>query len=146
MKRIAERIAHLAFALVILLGSSGLVLNAHYCSGEMLSRAIFVKAAPCSHANPAAKACPMHGLMKADGADSKKDCCSDKSEYIRSQDTKYSSQQEIQDDWVPVHFQPGTGSVYIQTPVIDPKTIHFLNLKPPLIVSDLPVVLETFRC
>ena len=114
----------------------------HYCKNEVKNEALFVKAKPC-HDQKTMKHCPMH--PPADDQD-KKGCCDNKAEYLKLDTDQVTTVAKI-DLKLPI---PQINALF--TPafdlysILDTQTLHYLNYKPPLLIFDLPVYLQTFRC
>lgn len=92
-------------------------------------------------------ACPKHAEM-ADhtGQMEKRGCCDDETEFLKADEDQIVSYFE----WdlkkpVPVLIAAGWPSQMDLHPG-DRQIPHYLNYKPPLIVYDLPVRLQTFLC
>lgn len=120
-------------------------MSKHYCGGELKSTALFEKAAPC-HQNKQMKHCPVHGTMTTSGEDTPRenDCCNTESELIK-QDTE---QVELSMEFS-LSEHPAVIAVLIvlsglDLVKVDNKSTHFQAYKPPLVVCDLPVRLQTF--
>lgn len=138
------RVLHITLAFVLLLSSTGLVLNKHYCQDELKSVALFSKAKPC-HKSSMPKSCPMHGGTSSDQDDSK-GCCDDQSEFLKSdQDQLFHS----------LDYDQNQGPDFLATPVafhgfptddlaqVDP---HYFNYKPPLILYHRSAFLQIWLC
>ena len=99
-----------------------------------------MEAEPC-HADKAMKSCPFHQKE----APEKKGCCHDESEYFKLEQEQ---QFELVSFELPDHTGPLAlpSTLIIDLPQIDKKNLHYLNYKPPLLVCDLPLRLQTFLC
>lgn len=145
----AARILNIALALLVFISSSGFVVNKHYCRNELKDVAIFVRAESCHIKTKVQKmpaACPMHlakGCEMPEQQD-ERDCCDDESEFV-----KLEQDQQVQSLTVDLLKHPVTlvaifVALKLQLPSQDARTISYLNYKPPLIVCDLSVSLQTF--
>jgi hypothetical protein len=135
---------HIVLAFILLISSTGLVMNKHYCQNQLKSVALFVAAKPC-HQQKAKQACPMHAAMDQDQEESK-NCCDDETEYVKADQEQINQSFEV-DASAPLIFLAS----FIQTfltdhPTTDKASIDFFNYRPPIIVFDQPVVLQTFLC
>ena len=143
MKQV-RRYVSLFLIAIVGLSTTGLVINSHYCKDELKSSALFLKARPC-HSIKAKAVCPMHsatGLSQNED----NDCCDDKSKLLKS-DTELNHVPTCTDldqsqEWNPVVFQSPSN----HDPTIFQSHLRYLNYKPPLIVCDIPLRLQTFLC
>ncbi|PHI21214.1 hypothetical protein CEQ90_04120 [Lewinellaceae bacterium SD302] len=128
----------------MLFSSSGVVFSKHYCQGELKSIAFFSEAESC-HDSKKARSCPFHPPVEEDKEEpTRKDCCEDESEIIKLDEDIEVPQFDLD---LPEYQQ--LVAVLLVTAELfssgsDSKTLHYLNYKPPLIVRDLPVSLQTF--
>jgi len=139
------RLAHITLALLLFISSTGFVVNKHYCKNELKSMALFVKAEGCSM-HQVMKACPIHGQMLVDVSDEeRKGCCDDTTEIVKIDEEQIAPSFDL----LPlqaVQFAPLFVAHKIELPVIDIQTLHYLNYKPPPLLCDFPISLQTFRC
>ena len=148
------RLINIILAILVFTSSSGFVINQHFCQGELKNTAFVVKAKTCHDSNTSKHEaaghskmppnCPMHQSKGPVPCDEKKDCCNDKSEFV-----KLDIDQEITSMELLEIKKPVCSAIEIFPDSFnqeDPETypIHYLNYKPPLIVCDLPVSLQTF--
>lgn len=138
-----QRLAHIALAVLVFISSTGLVLSRHYCRDELKSLALFAKAKSCHEADPMAH-CPVHG--HAMPMDDERDCCDDEVDFLKVDDERQLSSAE----WQP-HLPLALSAVVAFGLPLEDQTagrgpIPYLHYKPPLLVRDLPVRLQTFRC
>lgn len=132
-------------ALAVFFSSTGFVLNTHYCQDELKNVALFVKAKPC-HPQKNMKHCPLHGSDDTNKQNEAEGCCDDRSDYVKSESDQISPVHKTQVEINPVQLNVILIALQIELPPIDSRTRHYLNYKPPLIVCDIPVQLQTFRC
>lgn len=140
-----HRLFHITLAALLLISSSGLVLSQHFCRGELKSSALFIEAASC-HAQPTRKHCPHHPPAEQT-AKPIKGCCDTTVDFLQ-----LDSEQLAADSSLPV-FQtaialciPGMQLGNISPIDSDYQQPHYLHYKPPLLVRDFPVSLQTFLC
>jgi hypothetical protein len=83
MLRLA-RFGHGVLAALLLLSSSGITLNKHFCRGELRSQALFVRPTSC-HAQAAAgrPACPFHDAAASPEEDAENGCCDERSIVLK---------------------------------------------------------------
>jgi len=138
---------HISLAFLVLFSTSGLTVSKHYCSGVLKNVAIWAEAAPC-HANKALKSCPLHADMTMPDHDTapSNNCCDTRSEFFKTN----TEQAEIATDFTLEDYPVVVAALRVLTdlhPLVnDSKTTRYLFYKPPLLVYDLPVSLQTFLC
>jgi hypothetical protein len=135
------RFLNIILALLIFVSSTGFTINSHFCKDQLKDIRVFFKADDCYkkyYAQKTKKACH----VKKQSCEN--NCCKNTSEYykldldqqLNSFDFKaFESPQLIATLWVILNFK---------LTITDSKSTDYLNYKPPLIVSDLPVDLQTF--
>lgn len=139
------RAGHIALALLLFISSTGVVLNQHYCRGELKSQALF-RAAPACHAAQAAATCPLHPHPPASDNKSAKGCCNDETEYFKSDIDQMTTASEVA---VPFHSGTGPGLVRalpLLPPIAARPSLQYLHYKPPQLVYNLPLRLQAFLC
>lgn len=137
-----QRIAHIILAFLLFISSAGLVINKHYCQNELKSMALFAEAEGCHQAKK--MSCPMHADQEEDNH--KKGCCDDETEFVKADEDQYVQSSKIELKVPPLLFVDLPAIFNLEAPSLDKQSIHYLNYKPPLIVCDLPVLLQTFLC
>lgn len=140
-----QRVTHIILAFSIFFSSTGFVLNKHFCQDELKSVAVFFKAEAC-HVQKAMKNCPMHAAMGHSASKEAKGCCEDSSDYVKSETDQLNIQPTIDLQFDPVLMNVLLVAFNVPLNTFDKKAIHYLNYKPPLILVDLPVRFQTFRC
>lgn len=90
--------------------------------------------------------CPMHNAEKHHGEKESKGCCDDETQYVKSEIDQYAQTSEVEINFSPVLLSVLFITLHIELPSIDNQSLQYLNYKPPLIVCDLPVRLQTFLC
>ena len=129
-------------ALWLLISSSGIVLNKHFCQQQLKNWSLFVEVATCHH-KKAAPVCPHHPPPE----ESKKGCCENKSEFFQL-DVEYLI-TNAGFDLAPLPISATSlwiGKLEINPQLYWPTPTHYLNYKPPLLQYDRPVLLQTFLC
>jgi hypothetical protein len=131
---------------MVLLSSSGFVVQKHFCQNKLKSVSIYLKPEQCHQPKAMAKSCPMHGAADKTHVQSPpKGCCDDSAELLKL-DTKVlvSAQTDFSIPLVSLDFStiPQTEtSTELRT-----SKLHYLNYKPPLLVCDFSSRLQTFLC
>lgn len=110
--------------------------------------ALFAKAEAC-HQPSKKKQCPFHSTPEEkDHQDEKekKGCCSDQTEYLKTDQEQLNQSFEFELQLNPVLLNNLFVVQSFELPSIDTQTLHYLNYKPPLIVCDFSISLQIFRC
>lgn len=93
------------------------------------------------------KSCPMHSMADLHPQDDKekKGCCDDETQYCKDNPEQQAQSPEF--DFQNSSTTPGALVLKLcaEWLGIDKQTIHYLNYKPPLLVCDFSVSLQTFR-
>lgn len=141
-----NRAIHIILTFLLLIGSTGLVINKHYCRQQLKSTAFFLKAEAC-HQNSKQPSCPMHAAADDhNGHGERKDCCDDQTEYLKAEVEQLLTASDF---YLHLPTNPVALSVWssiAKRTSLDRLTLHYLNYKPPLIVCDRQVLLQTFLC
>lgn len=144
MSYLLQRFLHITLALLLLISSSGLVLSQHFCRGELKSVALFAEATPC-HAK-AKRTCPNHPPAPEEKK-AMKGCCDTEVDFLQLDADQLAADLPSPNLELPVLLAVLQVALDIYPTTIAPRERpHYLNYKPPLLVSDLPVRLQTFRC
>ena len=138
------RIVHIILSFLLLLSSTGIVLNKHYCGTELKSMAVFIGAKPCDHVK-AMKGCTTHSSGEEGLQQEKKGCCNDKTEYVKSDDDQLAQPFRIDLKNLPALFATIFVAFNIQLPATDANALHYLTYKPPIVLNDISVLLQVFR-
>ena len=142
--KLLYRIAHITLAFLLLLSSTGIVLNKHYCGSELKSMAVFMEAEPCHHVE-AMKGCPIHSSGEEGIKKKKKSCCNDETEYVKSDEEQLAQPFRIDLKNLPVLLAATFLALDFQLPATDSNTLHYLTYKPPIVLNDISVLLQVFR-
>ena len=141
------KLLHIGLAILVFLSTSGLVLSKHYCGGVLKSVAVFEEAPPC-HENKALRSCPLHSGMKMseDDTPENSNCCDTETDLLNTDADEAEALVEFN-----LADYPALLAVLLVLTGLSPlendsKTTHYLSYKPPLLVCDLPVRLQTFLC
>ena len=143
-----QKTLHIALIFTVLLSSMGFVIQKHFCQNELKGVSVFVKATSC-HKNAADEtSCPMHGSEKHNHDDNqkKKGCCDDKAELVKLDQEFQTESFQIQLQNDPIFLGIISLALRLTSLEEDTSLPHFLNYKPPLLVCDFTVSLQTFLC
>lgn len=142
----AYKLLHITLASLLWLSSTGFVLNKHYCQDILRDVALFVKAENCQSrmAREQAhmpKSCPMHQAKE----DHEKGCCDDTAEYLHLDEHLLKAESATLSFDLPLLIVYSWHSPGLVAHDIDSFFVDYLNYKPPILVCDLSVSLQTFR-
>lgn len=139
-----RKVFHILLAVLVFVSSSGLVFSKHYCQGVLKNTSLFVEATPCHGATKVA-ICPRHAPAQEDGIN-KKGCCDTQTDFLKVEDAQLSTAADFLTFDTPALLAALFFFLPFEVIAVDDKTQHHLHYKPPLIVCDLPVSLQTFLC
>lgn len=127
-------------AVALILSSTGVTINQHWCGDTLMGASIWGKAEPCSHFK-AATMCKIHPNMVLQGASN---CCDEESQTIKGSDVHYVASGVLDVDFP-------TTTTLLSRPVLvthlnDPMipVVHFRNHSPPLIGPKRIVWVQSF--
>ncbi|MEZ4991266.1 MAG: hypothetical protein R2824_12670 [Saprospiraceae bacterium] len=141
-----QRLSHIILAILVFIGTSGLVINKHYCQNELKSIAVFHKAESC-HSKKDMAACPMHAKKDQEqGENERKDCCNDHSEIVKIDQEQSFPSLDLHLSSPPVVQPPFPPTLVLSIQMSDRHSLDYLNYKPPLIICDIPVMLQSLLC
>ena len=135
-------------AMLVLLSSTGFSIDLHYCQGQMKSFSLFGKAKSCheqmekGHCKKKKKAC--HAPLQDQIEKCKKDCCSNKTIKVESNDDAKKVQRiKI----APLQTQMLT--TFVQVFLLDKTKLNkviipHLNYVHPLLNKDIPLLIQSF--
>ena len=126
--KILKNILHYVLALMLLLATTGVTLNKHYCMGRLKSVSVFHEAESCM--TKFGRECPKH-------------CCDDQQEEYKVEDLSkvnhnYDFSPELQLIAL-VEYTLILEELYSE----DTDKPQYLNYKPPLIDQDIPVQVQS---
>lgn len=127
---------HVLLSGLLMVSSGGLLVQKHYCSGELKNAAFFVKPESC-HA--AQNTCPHHPA-----GEKEKDCCQNEVEFLKGVDLMQLADLALQ---VPV-YNPLVVPVFVGSFQMEAKNHQpsFFLYKPPPPPLLMPARLQQFRC
>lgn len=141
-----RQIVHIGLALLLLISTTGVAVNKHFCQNELKSVALFVKAKGC-HSGKVKKACPVHGYMMVEAeSPAQKGCCDDETEIVKTEEDQIAPTLPEKPAIQTALLATLLVVLQIELPEIDRQTLHYLNYKPPLLVCDYPSQLQIFLC
>lgn len=137
-----KEILSIFLACQVLLSSMSFNIGMHFCGESLKSLSLFHEATPCKHAvadeaeHPAD--CPFHSDEKD------KNCCNDKQLKIEGQDIE-SPISTFSFDLSPQYeFIAAYALSLVRFYSEDVRNARFHNYKPPLIQTDISVLIQTF--
>jgi len=135
---------HTALSLWMLLSTSGLILNKHFCRNELQKFSLFVEAEDCHRAD-SSDLCPLHHTASHDNPDHEKenDCCENQTDLFKLDEVKTSETWNVYDGAKLKLLAIALVSIkyYLPSSISFPSFLHY---KPPPLVCNLPVRLQTF--
>ena len=131
-------------ASLLFISSSGLLLSQHFCQGELKSVAVFAEATPCHAVTK--RACPHHPPAEQAAQQHKSGCCDTAYPFLQLDADQLAAEICV----LPLDLQVALAVLVPSLQLLSEeearRNLHYLNYKPPLLVCDLPVSLQTFRC
>ena len=135
----------LCLATLMLLTSAGITVDMHFCRGELKTLSLFGEAKSC-HKTGVMKNCPRHAEMTTEQGDSmsRKKCCENKTLSLLADQTQevqnfsFVLSQQVQ------QFLIAYVAVFHTGNAMETGTPDFAHYKPPLIVRDIPVHIQSF--
>jgi hypothetical protein len=145
IKRLRNRSLSIGLIFLLILSSTGIVLNKHFCQDELRSVHLFAQAKSCQQQAPERPACPLH--PPADQQDEHQDCCDNKSEYHKTDTEQQQSESKPESTYFPAPISgPIIGILFPDAARFLRQRIAYLHFKPPLLTLDLTIRLQVFRC
>lgn len=92
------------------------------------------------------QSCPMHSSEKDQDTKPSKGCCDDQSDYLHSDTDQLAQGTNISLELAPKLVGIISVALALNPPITDLGVFHYLNYKPPLIIRDFTVSLQTFLC
>ena len=143
---------HIILALNVLLSTSGVTVFEHLCQMKGRTVSIFIQPKGCCKSKEA----PQDACQKAKcslkshhhNSLSKKPCCEDKSQLLKAT-TEGAAQKiitlDFNFDFITVNFLPSIEWANTITPTSQ-KALRFYLYKPPPMVTDIRVFIQSFLC
>lgn len=129
----------LSLALLVVFSSLGITITRHLCAGEVMSLAVFSHSAACEMDQQKEKLPPCH----QPAAD--EDCCQDQTIVLEVEDQKTLSSSAFQLSVPDMTFVAAFSAVW--TSLFDfyaPAYTHVPDYSPPVIIQDIPVLVQSF--
>lgn len=138
-----------SLAFVMLITSVGFTVDMHYCQGQLKSFSFFGKAKSCHDMTDAAQmiSCPHHKkMMKEDESCSldKKDCCENQIHHIQADQDQAVQTFDFVVNKQLQQFVIAYVVVFCANNLIETDAPSFISYKPPLILRDIYVLIESF--
>lgn len=146
------KLLHITLAMHLLLTTTGVMVFEHLCQMQGRSASVLVRAGGCCRKKTAPKTTchqkkccqkrqPTKGI-------SKKPCCEDRSQYVQSGAVGMAFQPLPMPSF---KFQPLAVPTFLSIGLVgilpfSQKILRFYRYKPPPLVSDIPVLVQAFRC
>lgn len=138
------RSLHISLIFLLLVGSTGLVVNKHFCQDILRDVRIFAEAPTCHQQPDTEPACPLHAPTEDEQP--RNNCCDSSSDYYKL-DTE---QPEAEPAPLPLHFPAPIGGATahfaFNPPPAFPAPDRYLHYQPPLLTRDRTVTLQVFLC
>lgn len=141
------RFISLTLSMVMLVTSVGFAVDMHYCKGELKSFSFVGKAKTCHEMMTTAPACPMHAKMAKDEngtcSSDKKNCCENEVIYVQSDQDQMPGFSLVLDKSVQ-QFVVAFVFGFLQSDFTQLDTISGQDYQPPLLLRDIPVLIQSF--
>ncbi len=137
--KLLKKIGSLIFGFLVLVASTGFVVNQHYCKGELKTSALFKEAKTCQNHQQTVPSCPLHQNPQ----NHQDDCCKNLSQKFKADDFENTTQLVVNlDNNLPTSFLK---HILIQVSISTVlKPINFQPYQPPLIAQDLTLQVQSF--
>ena len=126
------------------MNSIGLHVSIHLCGGQIKDLAVFGEAKPCEHADPANVDLPPCHAQLGDEPGKNRPCCKDRLIEIHTLDEDFVISESVSPT------KPGTLGVLTEfhdglaPDKYYPVFVDYLYYKPPLLVRDIPIYVQSF--
>lgn len=150
MNKIASyRIISLCLAILLLVSSSGISMDVHFCQGKFKRANIFGKAKTCQEVNDCLIKCGKEVKVYQSKNSCSKDgehkgCCKNESFQL---DFDFDAFDIVSSDLHEIHKQFLTAFTYIYVVNLVPtkEVCKFTTYRPPPIEKDIPILFQVFR-
>ena len=139
---------HIALSCILLLGSSGILLNKHFCQSKLKNIAIFVSAENC-HTKKAKNHCKKHAddAPAICSSEDEKNCCQNESDYLKLEIEQicpgWNDLSNTQQIFLTSFAHSFIWNLYEN---IELSSQDYLNYKPPLLLRDIVIDSQSFLC
>lgn len=140
------QIISLIMAFLILFSSVGFSIDLHYCGTDLKSFSFTGKAKNCFELAKSGT-CSKHQMVEATKPlceTSKKDCCHNKTFYVKGELTSDAPTTSFLISSLLQDFLLAFVVVFADKPTLKQSTLNFLHYKPPLIQKKIPVLVQSF--
>jgi len=143
------RILSLTLALVLLISSSGITMDMHFCEGNFKRASIFGKAKTCEQVSECmtkcgkeTKACDSTSKCGSDG--DHKGCCENETIDF---DLDYDASEIAATELRPItkQFDVALSRSFLSSVSSVRETLHFFNYIPPPLEKDIAILFQVFR-
>lgn len=139
----AAKLINIILAFLVLISSTGFVVNKHYCQSAFENAALFQNVNSCSDS---AKPPSCSSMKSSCGMDDNDGCCENEKEYFKLEQDQQIQYVEFKELNVPSALPLFIVRANIFENSSEQKLVHYLNYKPPLLVYDVPVLFQRFLC
>jgi len=149
--RMSYRIIALIMALMVLISSTGLSFDMHYCQGNLQNINLFGEAMSChekakkvesSHCKKKQTAC--HKNTDPTKTCDENNCCQNEKLTVENIDHQFTSEESEAISKIELITLIAFTQSFLLNNNICPNNPDYLNFKPPLILKDFQVVNQTF--
>ena len=134
-----QKIGSLILGLLVLVASTGFVVNQHYCKGELKASALFKEAKSCQTRQQTVPSCPLHKKPQ----NHQKDCCKNQSQEFKADDFESTTQLVVNlDNSLPTSFLSHLLVQILISTVSKPT--NYQPYQAPLIAQDLTIQVQSF--
>lgn len=143
------RVIALGMAFLMFATSAGFAIDMHYCQGQLKSMSIFGNAKSCQEKTEAVVVdCPVHGKMMVSAsngcATGDKSCCDDETILVQSDQDQILPGYDVNMSKQFQQFVVAFASIFLITDPVQMITPDFLHYKPPLLLRDVCVLVQSF--
>lgn len=128
----------------------GFIVQKHYCKEELKNVSILFKAESCQKEKAKKPVCPMHtenkDSQKDDHSSQNGDCCKDTVEVLKPEVEVFANVSGPHLEITPIFLGVIGVTLQLFKPEIYKLSSQYYNYKPPLLVCNFTVSLQTFLC
>ena len=143
-----QKICAFLLASLMLFTSVGFTVDIHFCQGDFKSFSLFGKAKNCHEVLQKQSTCKHHQALAQTynncEEDAPKDCCenktinldADQDQQLQTVDFELTKQTEL--------FLTAFVFTFYQNDLINARNIDYSRYRPPLIIRDIPILIQSF--
>lgn len=138
VKNLSNKIKAVFLTIVLLLSSSFILIDSHYCCGVKMGTTLFGKAKDCGMLT---KACTLDPTKLSFSEDS---CCESSLQFKKG--SEFNTLSRLNINFQQLNFTPtfyNTTFTFLKTHITN--TINYKNYTPPLIPKDILILVQNFR-